>query len=390
MTENGSVGVPARVLLVEDEELVREPVGRFLRSHGYVVVEARDGREALSEIGKASFDVVLSDVSMPGMGGIALLRGIREKDLDLPVILFTGQPSVETAVNAVELGALAYLTKPVELAKVGETIARAVPLGRMARAKRAAIMDVGPMMHTAGDRAGLEAALDRCFATMWIAFQPIVTREGNLMGYEALLRSRETALPHPGAVLDAAEKLGRISELGRAIRRLIAQATATIEPDVFVNLHASDVFEDDLLDKTSGLGRIAERVVLEITERAALGELTAVRERAQMLRAMGYRLAIDDLGAGYAGLSSFTTLEPEVCKLDMSLVRDVDTLPKRRRLVESMTSLCRDLEIQVVAEGVETVKELECLRASGCDLFQGYLVAKPGPAFPAVSWPLGT
>jgi EAL domain-containing protein (putative c-di-GMP-specific phosphodiesterase class I)/AmiR/NasT family two-component response regulator len=386
MTQSGTAG--ARVLLVEDEDLVREPVGRYLRSHGYLVIEARDGREALAEIGKGAFDVVLSDVAMPAMGGIALLRGIREKDLDLPVILFTGQPSVETAVSAVELGAFAYLTKPVQLAKVGETIGRAVPLGKMARAKRAAIMDIGPVAHTAGDRAGLEATLDRCFTTMWIAFQPILTRDGALMGYEALMRSREPALPHPGAVLDAAEKLGRIAPLGRALRRLIADATTETKETIFVNLHANDVFEDDLLDKTTGLGRIADRVILEITERAALGELTAVRERAHMLRAMGYRLAIDDLGAGYAGLSSFTTLEPEVCKLDMSLVRDVDSLPKRRRLVESMTSLCRDLEITVVAEGVETVKELECLRQSGCDLFQGYLLAKPGPPFPVPSWPL--
>jgi EAL domain-containing protein (putative c-di-GMP-specific phosphodiesterase class I) len=378
---------PARLLLVEDEELLRIPTARFLRRQGHEVVEAPHGKAALAALDGAPFDAVLSDVAMPGLGGLALLRAIRERDLDLPVVLITGQPTIESAAGAVELGALAYLTKPVELAKLGDTMARAVALGRMARAKRAAIEGLGIDRHGAGDRAGLEAALDRCMATVWIAFQPIVTIDGTLHGYEALLRSREPALPTPGAVLDAADKLGRVAPLGRHLRQLVLDATRETTHTIFVNLHARDVFEDDLLD-ARGLASIADRVVLEITERAALGDLSAVRERAARLRALGYRLAIDDLGAGYAGLSSFTTLEPEVCKLDMSLVRDVDTLPKRRRLVESMTSLCRDLEIKVVAEGVETRGELETLRAIGCDFFQGYLLAKPGPPFPTPNWPL--
>lgn len=383
-------GPPARILLAEDEDLLREPIGRYLRSRGHVVVEAANGSQALGAFANAPFDVVLCDVAMPGVDGVTLLRGIRRSDLDVPVILMTGFPSVETAAAAVELGALAYLTKPIDLARLGDAVLRGISLGRMARAKRAVIEDVGPAGHVAGDRAGLEATFDRCLESLWVAFQPIVGSSGALVGYEALMRSREPALPHPGAVLDAAEKLGRVGALGRHVRRLTAQAARTIEETVFVNLHASDVFEDDLLDGADGLGAFANRVVLEITERAALGDLAAVRERAQALRKLGYRLAIDDLGAGYAGLSSFTTLEPEVCKLDMSLVRDVHALPKRRRLVESMTSLCRDLDIQVVAEGVETVEELDCLRGVGCDLFQGYLLARPGPPFPAASWPMSS
>jgi EAL domain-containing protein (putative c-di-GMP-specific phosphodiesterase class I) len=101
---------------------------------------------------------------------------------------------------------------------------------------------------------------------------------------------------------------------------------------------------------------------------------------------MGFRIAIDDLGAGYAGLTSFATLEPEFVKLDMSLVRDVDRNPTKEKLIRSMTSLCKDLGMMVVAEGVETLAEREVLERLGCDLLQGYLLAKPGKPFPAFSW----
>ena len=101
---------------------------------------------------------------------------------------------------------------------------------------------------------------------------------------------------------------------------------------------------------------------------------------------MGFRIAIDDLGAGYAGLTSFATLEPEFVKLDMSLVRDVDKNPTKKKLVRSMTSLCRDLGMLVVAEGVETLAERDVLVEAGCDLLQGYLLAKPGKPFPEFAW----
>jgi len=101
---------------------------------------------------------------------------------------------------------------------------------------------------------------------------------------------------------------------------------------------------------------------------------------------MGFRIAIDDLGAGYAGLTSFATLEPEFVKLDMSLVRDVHKSPMKEKLVGSITSLCKELGMMVVAEGVETPLERDMLVALGCDLLQGYLLAMPGRPFPTFAW----
>ena len=103
---------------------------------------------------------------------------------------------------------------------------------------------------------------------------------------------------------------------------------------------------------------------------------------------IGYlpRIAVDDLGAGYAGLTSFAQLEPEFVKLDMSLVRDVHRVALKRKLIRSMTTLCKEMGIVVVAEGIETVEERDNVIALGCDLLQGYLFAKPGRPFPEVRW----
>ena len=119
------------------------------------------------------------------------------------------------------------------------------------------------------------------------------------------------------------------------------------------------------------------------------GDLTNLRindvsGRVAQLRAMGYRIAVDDLGAGYAGLTSFAQLEPEVVKVDMSLIRGLDRSPTKQKLVHSIVGLCRGLGIQMIAEGIETEEERDTLVNLGGDLCQGYLFARPGRAFPPI------
>jgi EAL domain-containing protein (putative c-di-GMP-specific phosphodiesterase class I) len=123
-------------------------------------------------------------------------------------------------------------------------------------------------------------------------------------------------------------------------------------------------------------------VILEITERASLAGLDDVQGRVAKLRTLGFRVAVDDLGAGYAGLTSFALLEPEIVKIDMALTRDIDRSPVKQKLVASLTGLCREMNLIIVTEGVETAAERDTLVGLGCDLHQGYLFAKPGRAFP--------
>jgi EAL domain-containing protein (putative c-di-GMP-specific phosphodiesterase class I) len=384
-----TAGTRPRVLLAEDEPALRRAFTRALESRGAQVTAAKDGRDAAALLASTAFDAIVSDIAMPYISGIELLRTVRAHDPDVPVILLTGVPDVATAVQAVEYGAFKYLTKPVDLALLEQTVARAIQLHGMARIKREALALAGAGALGAADGAALEASFQRALDGLWMAYQPIVrVADRGLFGYEALLRSTEAALPHPGAVLDAAERLNRLPELGRAARAAAAGPIAADEGRgvLFVNLHAIDLLDDTLLSAAEPLGALAHRVVLEITERASLSDVSDARARVSALRRMGFRIAIDDLGAGYAGLTSFATLEPEIVKLDMSLVRDIDKSATKQKLVRSVTTLCREMGMLVVAEGVETADERDALVALECDLLQGYLIARPGRPFPAHGW----
>ncbi len=379
----------ARVLLVDDDDVLARSYARMLAQDGYDVEMRFDGEAAVESVRRNAYDVVLSDIDMPRLGGLALLERIRAYDLDIPVVLITGAPSLETAMAAIEHGALRYLTKPVDASRLRSITADAIRMHRLAVAKRQAIDLAGGADRLVGDRAGLVASFGSALRTLWMAYQPIVSwSRQEVFGYEALLRSREPSLPHPPAILDAAERLEQLRDLGRAIRTAAAEPVARMPPGavLFVNLHTQDLLDDDLFDPASSLAKIAERVVLEITERSSLHAIRDVQVRIARLRAIGFRIAVDDLGAGYAGLTSFAQLEPEVVKLDMSLVRGVHLQPTKLTLVRTMVAMCRELGMQVVAEGIETPEERDAMVNAGCDLLQGYLFAKPAPPFPAVAF----
>jgi EAL domain-containing protein (putative c-di-GMP-specific phosphodiesterase class I) len=373
----------ARVLVVDDDDGLRRACSRVLERAGFDVSIATNGEQALELMDQNRYDVVVSDICMPRLGGTELLRAVRQRDLDIPVLLMTGSPDLSTAVDALEHGALRYLVKPFSPDALSAAVTEAARLHQLAVLKREAVAMVGDELLRFGDRAGLEASFDRALATLWMAFQPLVSMsERRLYAYEALMRTEEPLLPHPGAVLAAAERLGRLNQLGRAVRAQVARAMQDApETTVFVNLHSQDLLDDELFASASPLAAFSKRVVLEITERASLEGLKDIETRLKALRDLGYRLAVDDLGAGYAGLTSFTQIQPEVVKFDMSLVRGLDASPAKRRLLTSMTALFRDWNIVVVAEGVETPAERDALTALGCDVLQGYLFARPARGF---------
>jgi EAL domain-containing protein (putative c-di-GMP-specific phosphodiesterase class I) len=130
------------------------------------------------------------------------------------------------------------------------------------------------------------------------------------------------------------------------------------------------------------LTRYADKVVLELTERASLHRVDHLQHRINQLRDLGYRIAIDDLGASHAGLSSFRQIGPDMVKLDISLVRDIDSSAAKAQLVKNMIALCsQDLGMRVVCEGVETEPERDTLLGIGADLLQGYLLGMPTRSF---------
>jgi EAL domain-containing protein (putative c-di-GMP-specific phosphodiesterase class I) len=377
---DAQVAAGTSLLIVDDDVLVLKMTKKLLERRGYQVTACSNGEEALRSLTQQTFDCMISDVQMPGINGTRLLRAVRDLDLDLPVVLITGNPDLDTAAAAVEYGAFHYLIKPVESVRLEQTVERAAKAGRMARAKREYVEQYGSGVFLASDRAGVDAKLDRALATLWTAFQPIVrANDLRVFAQEALLRCEEPTLSHPAAVFDAAERAQRLWDVGRLVRAHVARAVERAPDDClfFVNLHRSDLDDPALYDADAPLGRVAGRVVFEVTERVSLESMTSLAEQVSALRALGFRLALDDLGAGYAGLNSFVRLEPEFVKLDTSLVHDLHQSEAKRKIVGSMVELCHEMGKRVVAEGVEQRAESETLRELGCDLLQGYLFGEP-------------
>jgi EAL domain-containing protein (putative c-di-GMP-specific phosphodiesterase class I) len=266
---------------------------------------------------------------------------------------------------------------------------KAIRTHRLLKCNQDAADALGVRAAVASDRAGLEASLNGAMRTLWVAYQPIVdasTRD--VFGYEALLRTQEAALPTPDSVMDAAEQLGLANDLGRAIRNCAAEPFVGAIKDqlLFVNVRPSDLLDPALTATDTPLASLARQVVLEVTERTSLSNIKDMRGRVARLREIGYRIAVDDLGAGYAGLTSFAQLEPEFVKLDMSLIRDVHRTPVKQKVVRSIAHLARDMGMLVVAEGIETPEERDTVVALGCDLLQGFYFARPAPAFPTIKW----
>jgi len=371
----------SKILIVDDRVLACSKMAEALACEAYEVVCTHGGIEALHLISQQTFDLLVTDVHLPDLRGLDLLRRARETQPDLPVVLVSDTPDLETALEAIDCGVLSYLEEPVDAEKFREVVRGAVerdrsalPRMRRPRSSRRPEDLLAP--------SGYHVEFERALESLWIAFQPIVSLTADAaFGYEALVRSNDEMLPDPRTLLEAAESLDRMSQLGRRIRERVSAEMQTFQRNelVFVNLHPQELQDDQLYSPRNPLAPHARRVVLEITERSHLDGVQNLAERLRRLCDMGYRIALDDLGSGYAGLSSLMQLDPQFVKLDMCLTRDVHLHGVKQKLVRSMMQVCRELGVSVVSEGVERAEERDTLRALGGDLMQGYLFGRPAP-----------
>jgi EAL domain-containing protein (putative c-di-GMP-specific phosphodiesterase class I) len=368
------------VLLIDDDPNVLRAFRRVLADAGHEVTVATDGGAGSAVLANRRFDAVVTDLRMNGVNGADVLRRARQVDPDVPVVVMTGTPSTGSAAEAVGLGAYRYLVKPVDPGLLCRTIDLAARTCVDARWRRRVLELAAESAPT--DRGD---ALDRALSTLWLATQPIVdVPERRVVAWEALLRTNEPTLRGPHDLLAAAASHGRLRELSRTIRRRAADIARTLPEGarLYVNAHPDDLADDALYAATEPLSAVGSRVVLEITERASLHLVTDLPARIARLRGLGFGIAIDDLGAGYSGLMAMTQLKPDVVKLDMSLVRGIDRSPIQQAVVRSLANLCRDLGVEVVAEGVETADERDAVEHAGIARMQGFLFARPAEGLP--------
>ncbi len=375
---------PTRVLVVDGDPVHRAELGALLVRARFEVSCVGTVAEALRAMRSGEpFSTVVTGRVEPGPSGIGLLASVRAIDPELPVVVLTASPCIESAAETVRQGGFRYLVRPVDPTVVVDTVRSAAAHRQVSELKRLALEFCSTAELDLAERIRLERPFQDALAGTYVAFQPIIDGfERRAFGFEALVRSKHPELSNPGALFGAATKLGRLHDLGRTIRRHVGERAREFPSSalVFVNVHPADLADPALYDPREPLSRMAPRVVLEITERTSLDDVDDLRGRIQRLRALGFRIAVDDLGAGYAGLASIGQLEPDVVKLDMALIRGIDGDARKARLVGALISACRrDLSIEVVAEGIETEGEERALLALGARMLQGYRFGRPRP-----------
>ncbi len=223
-------------------------------------------------------------------------------------------------------------------------------------------------------------------------FQPIVELDDYaVIGYELLARGpEEGALHRPDALFEVAREEGRVSELDRLCRRMASRGSKTLpaqylrfintEPVTLFFHSRSDLFVQEFVDATPP--ELREQTVIEITENAIIDDFDHIRDVVRSLRSLGFRVAIDDAGAGYAGLQTMVEIEPDFIKLDRSLIRKIDESIVKQKLVHTLRDFCAEAGITLIAEGIETRMQLETLRGLGVTHGQGFLFGHPGSPFP--------
>lgn len=362
------------VLFVDDNTSIVREVRIALRHAPFEVLTATSAGEAMAILRQQIIDVVVSDEQLPGIGGPQFLAVVRAESPQTRRIMLADPSSIETTIAAVnDAQVFRVVTKPYAPANLLDQINAALAAGPDPDRKRP------DRQHEESD---LQLAVDfeEALEGLRMAYQPIYSPDQDrVSAYEALMRSQHPVLASPIDLIEAATKLGRQAQLDHHVCNLVSEEIAAADHDarIFVNLLPESLEDGSLLTEGSPLLVHAERVGLEVTERVPLNAHGSAGAKLNELREAGFCLVLDDLGAGYSGLNSFANVLPEVVKFDMELVSGVEQSETKTKLVSTLVMLCQDLGILTVAEGVETADEYEHLLELGCDLFQGYFIARP-------------
>ncbi len=213
---------------------------------------------------------------------------------------------------------------------------------------------------------------------LWSALQPIIdTDTGRVVGHEALLRGPQgTEWESPAMLFAAAAHLGHQVILEATARQLAMRRLSDLPSPqrLFVNI---DAMVDDMPAAPGHPAVLPHRVVLEISERQPIVDNPALWSQVQAWREAGFAIALDDYGTGFMGLGALLKLRPNLLKLDRVIVQGVERDPIHRAAVKNMVALGHDLEITLIAEGVETLDEFWELRACGVRYMQGFLLGRP-------------
>ena len=385
-----------RVLVLDDDEMVAGTVRSILQRLGCESRVAFTAADFYADYEAWKPTHLAIDLVMPDVDGVEVLLELARRNATAGIIITSGAGSrvLEAAQRvSVENGlhVIGILSKPFLPRQLKELLFQdAIAEGPIAPAAVTAENAGVPF-----DDQDLILALER--HEFVVHYQPKITcATGALRGFEALVRWQH---PHLGLIppsefIPLAERSGLINGLtdfvfeqsvawlGDAFPSVPLHIAINLSPLLLDDVRLADHFQH--IARNHGVSN--ERVVLEITETSAMKDPTVTLSATTRLRLKSFRLSIDDFGVGYSSLVQLIRIPFSEMKIDTSFVRALNTSDEARKVVVAIAGLAKSLGLEVTAEGVEDSKALGFLRDIGCDMAQGYHIARPMPGETARGW----
>jgi EAL domain-containing protein (putative c-di-GMP-specific phosphodiesterase class I)/FixJ family two-component response regulator len=380
-----------RILVLDDEHFMLKLHVHMLAGLGYTSVTACDnGPEALEWVDAPGSppDLVLLDLNMPRMDGIEFVRKLVERGYAGSLVLVSGEDEgvlrmANKLVQAHRIPVLGHIRKPLSLAALALVMDRWAP---------ACAAGPAPKAYTAAE---LRAAIDD--GELVLHYQPkVFVATGAIAGVEALVRwcHPVDGLVFPERFIGLAEDEGLIDALTRVVlTRAMADATAWqragLQLRMSINISMDNLASVDFADfvaTAAAVGVAPQDILLEVTESRLMLDARAPLEILTRLRLKRFRLSIDDFGTGHSSLSQLQDIAFDELKIDRGFVHGAWRDATMRAMYYTSLGLGMHLGMQVVAEGVEDREDWDFVRATGCEVAQGFFIARPMPAAELAGW----
>lgn len=398
-----------KILVIEDESLIRETLVELLEAHDFRVSAVENGRMGVKVAFSEIPDLILCDVQMPDLDGYEVLKALRQNQLTsaVPFIFLTAQSAKAEFRRGMELGADDYLTKPFTKEELLGAIASILskrktitqPLTQALHQAEARLNDLvneSVITNTiSNQKLALEIEIRHALAQheFEVYYQPQVEiATGEIIGAEALVRWNhpEKGTISPAEFIPLAEETGLIIQMGEWVLFTACTQTAGWIASGFANFRISVNLSVRQLSDPQLLPRIIEilkvtglepgNLELEVTESAVMENVAVAAATLNELKSLGIRIAIDDFGTGYASLGYLKQFPFDCLKIDKCFVSNVASDAHNKAITTAVIQLAHNLDLTVIAEGVETEAELDFLRDKQCDIIQGYLFSPAKPA----------
>jgi EAL domain-containing protein (putative c-di-GMP-specific phosphodiesterase class I) len=371
------------VLVVDDDKANLDLIRGLLYKQGLQRVSTEtDSRRVASILPEVDPDLVLLDLHMPHLDGHALLETITQFAAGsyLPVLVFTGNLTTDARDRALTNGARDFLTKPLDMTEVTLRVANLLETRQLYTTLRRTVSspEYGHQEDVLS-RGRIETVLSELSINP--VFQRVVQMtDMTTVGYEALARFPQPHERGPAGWFGDAFRVGLGVELEwLAVKRALT-FLETSPTEMFLSLNMSPATILHLQQEDLCSPELFPRIVIELTEHVPIEDYSAIHQSLRYMRERGTRLAADDLGSGYAGFRHLIALEPDIIKLDQSIVAGIHRSRGARALASAIVAFADDVGAIVIAEGVEEAPEFAELLDLGVPWAQGYFVSHPEPS----------